>query len=188
MNWKPEEEQPPSKKARTDTSIHGARRENWALVLPITETGDKLVDAMAQRRIGNDTLIRDLKLAMGQVGVASVNGISVYFACVEGKGFTCKEKLRLTNLAIRTVKWDMRQKGLYQIAFPCHRRDDKLGRRFNDYIRNGLLKAETGIMNPGEAHLRQKYLFFGLFAPKKGGTYPLGPKKGTIPPPPRKKA
>ena len=74
--------QTPSKKHRPSELPDNTLREEWALVLAISEEGDRDLDVTSQYYINSDSSIRNLKLKVGQVGRALFDGINTYFICV----------------------------------------------------------------------------------------------------------
>ena len=79
---KPEYEGP-NKRHRMNKIPDNTRREEWALVLAVSEEGDQELDTTSLQHINSDNCVRDLKLRIGQVGRALFDGVNVYFICVK---------------------------------------------------------------------------------------------------------
>ena len=134
-----------SKKFRRCPSPDYLKRDEWALVLAVSEKGDKMLDTVSQKYVKFENGIRHLNLAVGQVGRAVFNGITTYFMCVKDDHTDDYKMKYYCQLATKIVKSDMVKRKLQQIAYPGYSNDNLLGHRRDNEIRGWLLAAETGI-------------------------------------------
>jgi hypothetical protein len=82
--------------------------QKWALVMPVSVKGTETVDNIAREYVGDEAFeeIHKLKLDLGEVGTAVVNGVQVYFICVYAKDTTISDRNTWISLATKTVGSD----------------------------------------------------------------------------------